>query len=455
MSLASELAAIVGAEHVLAPVPLSSPYNADTSGAWRGLRGRAEVVVKPGSAEEVAAVMSHVYARGVPLVPRGGGSGVSGGACPADGGVVCSLERMRSVLELRPELWRMHVQAGLSTAHVHRLALESGVRFPPDPGAAEQSQIGGNVATNAGGPHAFKYGPTGAWVSGLDAVIPPGQLVRLGGASRKDVAGYDLKRLLIGSEGTLGVITSVQLRLVPMRSEAVGLVALTRSRQAGCSAILAALSCGAQPCAIEFIEGVALQEVAQAYEGSGPIEGCFAVICELEGDFGEARAASKELEGALSESAIRTDVHDDVQAMWRWREGVSGAVAAIEGGKVSEDVAVPVDRLEELLDRFEEIAAREGLKSCAWGHGGDGNAHATLLVDPRDRSTMAAAERATEALLELAIDLGGTVSGEHGVGSVKQGALAAQLGEGALRLQRAVKQAFDPLGLMNPGKKGG
>lgn len=454
MSLAAELARIVGAEHVLAPVGASSPYNTDISGAWRGLTGRADAVVKPASAEQVAALMAWLYPRGIPLVPRGGGSGVSGGACPTEGGVVCSLERMRGVLELAPELWRMHVEAGLSTANVHRLAFENGVRFPPDPGASEQSQIGGNVATNAGGPHAFKYGPTGCWVSGLEAVIPPGELVRLGGASKKDVAGYDLKRLLIGSEGTLGVITSVQLRLIPALSEAVAVVAFAPSRQAGCEAILASLSCTVQPSAIEFIEGPALGEVAGAYRGSGPAEGEFAVICELEGSCGEAKAGAAELVATLGEGAIRVDLHEDVRPLWRWREGVSGAVAAIAGGKVSEDVAVPVERLQSLLDGFQQIAAGQGLRSCAWGHGGDGNAHATLLVNPNDQTAAAAAERATEGLLELALDLGGTVSGEHGVGYVKQHALPASLGAG-MRLHEAVKQAFDPQGLINPGKKGG
>ncbi len=201
-----ELSAIVGAEHVEAPP--SARYLHDAT-LQRGLRGRADAVVRPKDAEEVARLVKWCYEHDVPIVPRGGGSGLAGGATPIDGGVVLSLERLTKVRSFEPELWRMNPEAGVLTAHVQRLARENGLWFPPDPGAAEQSQIGGNVATNAGGPHAFRYGQTGAWVTGVEAVVAPGELVRFGGVVRKDVAGYDLKDLMIGSEGTLGVITAV------------------------------------------------------------------------------------------------------------------------------------------------------------------------------------------------------------------------------------------------------
>jgi FAD/FMN-containing dehydrogenase len=190
----SELSRLVGAEHVL-DAPPGSPYNHDAAHR-RGVEGRADAVVLPGSAEEVAAVVGWCYEHDVPVVPRGGGTGLAGGAVAMGGGVVCSLERLRRVRELEPALWRMLPEAGVSTRHVQRLARENGLFFGPDPGASEQSQIGGNVATNAGGPHALKYGVTGAWVAGLEAVLAPGELVEVGGWGGKDVAGYDLKSLL-------------------------------------------------------------------------------------------------------------------------------------------------------------------------------------------------------------------------------------------------------------------
>src|SRR5881227_3982536 len=203
----------------------------------RGFRGRADAVALPRSAEEVAEVVAWCYAHGVPVVPRGGGTGYAGGAVPLDGGVVLSLERLDHVRSFDPLLWRIEVEAGLRTAEVRRIAREGGLLFAPDPGAAEQSQIGGNVATNAGGPHAYKYGVTGTWVTGVEAVVAPGELVRVGGPLRKDVAGYDLTHLLVGSEGTLGVITAVWLRLTPAPEAAWPVVAFFDGIQAGCGAI--------------------------------------------------------------------------------------------------------------------------------------------------------------------------------------------------------------------------
>src|SRR5881409_1073350 len=209
-SVERELRASVAAE-IAAP---TAAYLHDETEA-RGLLGRADAVALPRTAEEVAEVVAWCYARGVPVVPRGGGTGYAAGAVPIGGGVVIALERLARVRSFDPLVWRMEVEAGMTTADVRRVAREGGLLFPPDPGAAEQSQIGGNIATNAGGPHAFKYGVTGAWVTGLEAVVPPGEVVAVGGSARKDVAGYDLKSLLIGSEGTLGVVTAAWLRLLP------------------------------------------------------------------------------------------------------------------------------------------------------------------------------------------------------------------------------------------------
>src|SRR5277367_6513729 len=248
--LTRELQRLVGAEHVL-QAPAGSPYNHHAA-RRRGVEGHADAVVLPGSAEEVAAVVSWCYSKDVPIVPRGGGTGMMGGAVAVQGGVVCSLERLRAVRELEPALWRIFPEAGVSTRHVQRLARENGLMFAPDPGASEQSQIGGNVATNAGGPHALKYGVTGAWVAGLEVVLAPGELVRVGGWAAKDVAGYDLKSLLIGSEGTLGVITAVRLRLLPAPEAALALVVFVRTREQGCAAIEAVFAAGLGPSVLDF-----------------------------------------------------------------------------------------------------------------------------------------------------------------------------------------------------------
>ena len=451
--LERELGALVGPDAVL---PGDAPgYSADES-EGSGLRARGDAVVLPGSAQEVARVVAWCYRHDVAIVPRGGGTGFAGGAVPVAGGVVLGLERLDRVLALDPGLWRMRVEAGVATATVRRRARESGLLFPPDPGAAEQSQIGGNIATNAGGPHAFKYGVTGNWVTGLAAVVPPGELIEVGGQVRKDVAGYDLRGLLIGSEGTLGVITSAWLRLIPAPEAALPVLALYPDAEAGCAAIGAVLESGLVPAAIEYLDGGALAVAGSSLPRGVPAGAGFAVLCEADG----GRAEAESLQAALAEAVGPGSL--DVRALsgrtrvaelWRWRDGVSFAVSAHRGGKLSEDIAVPLDRLAEAIAGTVEIGERHGLEACSWGHAGDGNLHSTFMIDAGDPAEVELAGTAAEELFELAVRLGGSVSGEHGLGWLKRGQLARQWNPAALRLHESVKAAFDPKGLLNPGKK--
>jgi FAD/FMN-containing dehydrogenase len=375
---------------------------------------------------------------------------------PVEGGVVVSLERLDEVLSFDPELWRMRVQAGVTTATVRRLARENGLLFPPDPGAAEQSHIGGNIATNAGGPHAFKYGVTGHWVTGLEAVVAPGELIEVGGPIRKDVAGYDLRGLLIGSEGTLGLITSAWLRLIPAPEATLPVVALYPDAATGCAAILRILESGLRPATIEYLDAGALAAAGSSLPGATPAEAEFMVLSEADGTAVAAEALRAELVEALEPDSIelrRPTSRGEVDALWRWRDGVSFAVSARRGGKLSEDIVVPLDRLAEAISETVEIGARHGLDACSWGHAGDGNLHSSFLVDSSDAEQRGRAAQAAEDLFALAARLGGSVSGEHGLGWLKRGQLARQWSPGALRLHEEVKRAFDPKGLLNPGKK--
>jgi glycolate oxidase subunit GlcD len=447
-----DLRRLVGAEHVHAPTH-DSPYNSDAS-RRHGVVGRADAVVLPGGAEEVAAVLRWCYAHEVPIVPRGGGTGLAGGAVATEGGVVCSLERLRAVRSLEPELWRMEVEAGVSTRNVQRLARENGLMFAPDPGAAEQSQIGGNAATNAGGPHALKYGVTGRWVAGLEVALAPGELVQLGGWARKDVAGYDLKDLMVGSEGTLGLITSVRLGLLPAPETAIALMVFLRTREEGCAVMLDVLAAGVQPSALDFIDGATLAMVAGSYPGgSMPGVAGSAVLIEVDGSRAEAEAQRTALGELLEGTALAIEQPAQAAALWRWRDGFNGVVTGERGAKVSEDVTFPIERLSEGLQRFEEIAVRHGLRSCAWGHGGEGNVHATVLVDPASEQELDAADAVVDELFALTAELGGSISGEHGIGVLKRGYLAAQWPSRALELHEEIKKVFDPKGLLNPGKK--
>jgi glycolate oxidase subunit GlcD len=440
-----------GPEIVADGVP--AVYLADATEA-RGLSGHADAVALPRSAEEVAEVVAWCYEQGVPITPRGGGTGFAGGAVP-EGGVVLALEGVRRIRSLEPLLWRMEAEAGVTTADVRRVARENGLLFPPDPGAAEQSQIGGNVATNAGGPHAFKYGVTGDWVTGVEAVVAPGELVTVGGPIRKDVAGYDLGALLVGSEGTLGIITSVWLRLAPAPEAVQPIVSLHRDTAAGCDALARVVGSGLPVSVLDYLDGETLRRSAAAFPV--PLEEAgFMVLTEVDGSAEEVprlREAVLEVLGEDASSLWAPATAAETAALWRWRDGVSIAIMAERGGKVSEDIVVPFDRLAEAIEETLAIGARHHLAACSWGHAGDGNLHSTFLIDPADEGERARAESAADELFALAARLGGSISGEHGLGLVKSGRLGHQWAPGALALHAAVKSAFDPKGLFNPGKK--
>jgi FAD/FMN-containing dehydrogenase len=303
------------------------------------------------------------------------------------------------------------------------------------------------VATNAGGPHSFKYGTTRAWVTGLEAVLAPGEVVQTSGFARKDVAAYDLTALLCGSEGTLGVVTSVRLRLLPPPQAALPVAALYPDAATGCAAVLRVLGSGLVPATLEYLDEGALRAAAATFPGELPDGARFLVVSQADGDASSVRGLADDLVEALGEGALAVS-EPPAAELARWRDGVSLAVVAQAGGKVSEDIAVPVERLEEAIAATVEIGRRHGLPALSWGHAGDGNLHSTFLVAAADA---ARADRAREELFELAVRLGGTISGEHGLGAVKDGPLYRD--PALTAAHERIKLALDPKGLFNPGKK--
>ncbi len=452
-SLERELKALLGDRAVLPGT--TRAYLSDATES-RNLRGRADAIALPDSPDKVAQTVAWCYAHDVAVIPRGGGSGFTGGAVPVDGGVVLSLERINKLRRLDPGFWRAEAEAGMITADLRRHARENGLFFPPDPGSAEQSQLGGNIATNAGGPHAFKYGVTGAWISGLEVVLAPGELTTVGGPIRKDVAGYDLKSLLIGSEGTLGIVTAAWVKLIPAPEATLPLAAVYADAGTGCGAIEAVLGSGIVPAALEYLDAGAVIATRGAFPVELPDEARFMVIADADGTPEEAARIHAELNEVLSEQALLVHAPTetkDINALWRWRDGASLAVTAQRGGKVSEDIVVPVDRLQQAIEQTVEIGRRHDVEACSWGHAGDGNLHSTFMIDLDDPAELERAEEAAHDLFALAAELGGSVSGEHGVGLVKGGQLARQWAPPAIALHEAIKRTFDPKGLLNPGKK--
>ena len=400
--------------------------------------------------------MAWCYDHDVAIIPRGGGTGFTGGAVPLDGGVVAHLENLNKIRHLDPGLWRAAVEAGVVTADLRRRARENGLLYPPDPGSHEQSQIGGNIATNAGGPHAFKYGVTGAWITGLEFVLAPGELVRVGGPIRKDVAGYDLKSLMIGSEGTLGIVTAAWVKLIPAPEAALPLAAFYPDTATGCAAIEAAFASGVVPAAIEYLDEGAIEATRGAFPVDIPED------ARLHGD--RRRRRDQDRGGPHPRRAdrgaergrplsTRPTATREINALWRWRDGASIAVTAQRGGKVSEDIVVPVDRLQEAIDATIEIGRRHDLPACSWGHAGDGNLHSTFMIDLDDPAELERAEHAAEDLFALAVELGGSVSGEHGIGLVKNGQIERQWAARGGRDARGDQARVRPQGPAEPGQE--
>ena len=449
----NELRVVLGDESVLPGD--TREYLSDYS-ETHNLRGRADAVALPKDADAVSATVRWCDAHDVPMIPRGGGTGLAGGAVPLDGGVVVSLERLTGPVTLDAELWRAHVPAGVRTGDLQRRARESGLLYAPDPGALEQSQIGGNIATNAGGPHAFKYGVTGTWVRGLEVVLASGEPMSIGGPVRKDVAGYDLRSLIVGSEGTLAIVTAAWLRLVPAPDVVLPVVAFYPDVRTGCEALATVMGSGLQPAALEYLDEPAVAASIRAFPGDSPDRPAFMLIAEADGSAEEARRLRGELLEAMEPGALGTygpEERGAIRELWRWRGGVGPAVTTARGGKISEDIVVPLDHLAEGILATREIGARYDLPACSWGHAGDGNLHSTFMVDLEDSDEAARAEEGVRELYALAASLGGSVSGEHGLGVTKRGALALQWPEAALDLHESIKRLFDPKGLLNPGKK--
>ncbi|HTW11965.1 MAG TPA: FAD-linked oxidase C-terminal domain-containing protein [Solirubrobacteraceae bacterium] len=463
MSVAKDLRRVLGDNAVLAGDAQAARRYLHDETETRAISGRADAVALPQNAEQVAAAVAWCYQHDVPMIPRGGGTGFAAGAVPGEAGVVISLERLGGAAQVEPEYWRAWVPAGAITADVRRRARENGLFYAPDPGSAESSMIGGNIATNAGGPHTFKYGVTGTWVTGLEVVLAPGELVRIGGVARKDVAGYDLKSLLVGSEGTLGIVTGAWLKLLPAPAHAYPVAGFYRDAATGAAALESVMTCGIVPAAIEFLDAGALRASIGALVGSA--EGLphdvatrtgFMLLAEADGGSAEAINGRREIELAMEDGAVAVHAPiraEEIAALWRWRDGVSGAVTSQRGGKLSEDIVVPVERLEDAVMLTVEIGERYGLDACSWGHAGDGNIHATFMIDRTDAAQVGRAEYAAQELFKFAAEVGGAISGEHGVGLVKNKQLALQWPDPALALHEGIKRLLDPKNLLNPGKK--
>ncbi|BBU21785.1 FAD-binding oxidoreductase [Mycobacterium xenopi] len=414
--------------------------------------GKPMAVVRPRRTEEVQTIMRWASSHRVPVVPRGAGTGLSGGATAVDDGIVLSTEKMRDIT-VDPVTRTAVCQPGLLNAEVKKAVAEHGLWYPPDPSSYEICSIGGNIATNAGGLCCVKYGVTTDYVLGVQVVLADGTAVRLGGPRLKDVAGLSLTKLFVGSEGTLGIITEVTLRLVPPQRPSCTVVANFSSVQAAAEAVLA-VSARIRPAMLEFMDSVAINAVEDKLR-MGLDRGAAAMLLACSDERGRAGSEDAEfMAGVFSEygatEVFSTEDPEEGEAFVAARRFAIPAVEA-KGPLLLEDVGVPLPALADLVSGIARIAAERQLMISVIAHAGDGNTHPLIVYDPTDAAVAERAEAAYGEIMDLALRLGGTITGEHGVGRLKRPWLADQLGPDAMALNRRIKDALDPLGILNPG----
>lgn len=414
--------------------------------------GTPVAVVRPTTTAEVQTALRWASANRVPVVPRGAGTGLSGGATAVDGGIVLSTEKMRAIT-VDPVTRTAVVQPGLLNAEVKKCVAEHGLWYPPDPSSYEICSIGGNIATNAGGLCCVKYGVTTDYVLGLEVVLADGTAVRLGGPRLKDVAGLPLTKLFVGSEGTLGVITEVTLRLLPPQHVGSTVVATFDSVAAATSSVVA-ITGRIRPSMLEFMDAVAINAVEDKLR-MGLDRGAAAMMVAASDDRGPAGAEDAEFMARVFTEAGATECFSTAdpvegEAFVAARRYAIPAVEA-KGSLLLEDIGVPLPALADLVGGVARIADEAGLTISVIAHAGDGNTHPLIVYDATDAAMTARAHQAFGDIMDLAIGLGGTITGEHGVGRLKKPWLAGQLGPEAMELNRRIKAALDPDGILNPG----
>lgn len=453
----NEFSQIVGARGILNENLDLFTYSYDASFLPLLPAAKPDLVLKPQSTQEVAAIMKLAHKYRIPVVARGLGTGRTGGSVPVEGGLVLCLDEMNQILELDDQNLMLTVEPGVKTQDIYQFCAERGLFYPPDPSSLKQSTIGGNIAENAGGPRAVKYGVTGDYVMGLEVVLADGSVLQTGGKMIKNVTGYDLTRLFVGSEGTLGIITRAILRLIPMPKIRRTAQALFDSLDGACAAVSRSIKSGAIPAAAELMDQISIEAVAKFRNIELDPRVKAGVIFEFDGDseagldaqIGEAERLCAEC-GSVQFRIAKTKEEED--ELWSLRRGMSSAIAALAPNRIAEDISVPRAALPEIVKRLREIAARYGLQLAVFGHAGDGNLHPSLLADLNAPGEKEKVEQAVGEIFQAALAVGGTLSGEHGIGLTKKDYLADALGETGMAAIRSIKKALDPAGILNPGK---
>lgn len=447
-----KLAMIVGPEHLTTAREDLLCYSYDGSGH----EYLPDAVAFPGSTAEVSAIMQLATVARFPVVPRGAGTGMTGGSLPLAGGLVMAMSRLNRIIEIDRENQLAVVEPGVITGHFQEVVRRVNLFYPPDPASHKFCTLGGNVGECAGGPRAVKYGVTRDYVLGLEAVLADGRIINTGVRTAKGVAGYDLTRLLVGSEGTLAIITKITLRLLARPAASTTFLLLFDSigrATTVVSEILARMT----PCTIEYMDRAALNVVAADIPFPLPRQTQALLLIELDGDQKIVEIQARQLTEFMANrpgllTLHRAEDQAAAEQLWVARRAISPSTFKLKPHKISEDVVVPRSRIPELVHFTEQLAAELGITILTFGHAGDGNIHVNIMLDRNNREELAAGRTARTRLFEKVIAMGGTITGEHGIGITKSTYLDREIDAPTMAVMRGIKRAFDPLTLLNPGK---
>jgi glycolate oxidase len=448
----TRLREIVGAEQVIVDPDKVEPYGQDA------LKEKfpPEAVLLPRTADEIAAILRLANEARFPVTARGGGVGYTGGAVPVDGGVVIGTDRMNRIREINADDLYVVTEPGVTTYALQQAVEALGLFYPPDPASYKDSFIGGNIAENAGGMRSAKYGVTKHYVLGLEVVTPTGEIIRTGGRTSKNVVGFDLTGLMCGSEGMLGIITEATLRVVPLPEATRTVRATFKTMREACACVARFSRARVTPVAIEVLDRTAINAVETHYAFGLATDAGALMLVAVDGSTEEVERTSRLVEAVLREGGgfdlIRAETREAEDKLWDVRRALSPAIKKFGTLKFNEDVVVPRSRVPELIERVEEIGRRYETFVVNFGHAGDGNIHVNFMCDREDREAVRRARAAVGETFALSVELGGTISGEHGIGYVKAPYMEMAIDGPTLAAMKRIKRALDPLGILNPGK---
>jgi len=447
-----KLKAILGADNVVVEPEKVEPYSADAVKE----KFPPEAVVFPETTDHVVGILKLANEHVFPVTARGGGVGYTGGAVPVNGGIVVGTDRMNKIIEISEENLYAVCQPGIRTIEIQEAVSKKGLIFPPDPASYKDSFIGGNIAENAGGMRTPKYGVTKHSVLGLEVVTATGEIINTGGKTVKNVVGFDLTGLMCGSEGMLGIITEATLRLLPMPEATSTVRASFKTMEDACHVLTKFTPFGLLPMAMEVIDRNCIGAIEENYAFGFAKDANAILLVAVDGEKTQVRRESKLVERVLRENGgfdiLRSETADDENKLWDARRAISPSLMKYNSLKINEDVVVPRSKVPELVARVEEIGRKNDTFVANFGHAGDGNIHVNFMCDREKPETIERARAAVKETFALSVELGGTISGEHGIGYVKASYLEMAVDPSTLEVMKGIKKLFDPKGILNPGK---